>query len=289
MERCRGEFPVVLMSRVLSVSRAGFYAWRKREPSAQAVRREVVGEALEKTYHRCRRRYGAPRLAVELSARGIGCSTNYVAKLLRERKLKALNGKGFRYERAVESMSQVKQNMLARDFTSDGPNRKWVSDITYIRVGRGWAYLAVVLDLFSRTVVGWALDTHVRETLILEALTMAAARRELSPELLLHSDRGVQYRGNEYQQRLEDLGIVASMSRKGNCWDNAVMEAFFARLKVELIYPENYRTVEELRTGLFEYIEIFHNRQRRHSALGYDNPAHYELLFDQMNVSTIGG
>lgn len=276
---------MVLMSRVLSVSRAGFYAWLKRVPSAQAERREAVGEALEETYYRCKRRYGAPRLAEELNARGIGCSENYVAKLLRERKLKALNGKGFRYERAVESMTQVKPNVLARDFESAEPNRKWVSDITYIRVGRGWAYLAVVLDLFSRTVVGWALATHVRETLILEALTMAAGRRDLSQGLLLHSDRGVQYRGNEYQHKLEDLGIAASMSRKGNCWDNAVMEAFFARLKVELIYPENYRTVEELRTGLFEYIEIFYNRQRRHSALGYDNPAHYELLFNQMNVS----
>ena len=289
MERCRGEFPVVLMSRVLSVSRAGFYAWCRREPSAQAERRAVVGEALEESYYRCKRRYGAPRLAQELTARGMGCSTNYVAKLLRARRLKALNGKGFRYVRAVESMTQVKQNVLARDFHSAGPNRKWVSDITYIRVGRGWAYLAVVLDLFSRTVVGWALDTQVREPLILEALRMAAARRDIPEGLLLHSDRGVQYRGNEYQHTLEDLGIGASMSRKGNCWDNAVMEAFFARVKVELIYPENYRTVEELRSGLFEYIEIFHNRQRRHSALGYDNPAHYELLFDQMNVSTIRG
>ena len=280
---------MVLMSRVLSVSRAGFYAWCKRKPSAQAERREAVGEALEDAYYRCKRRYGAPRLAEELTARGIGCSANYVAKLLRARKLRALNGKGFRYERAVESMTQVRENVLARDFESGGPNRKWVSDITYIRVGRGWAYLAVVLDLFSRKVVGWALDTHVRETLILEALTMAAARRDIPEGLLLHSDRGVQYRGNEYQHTLEDLGIVASMSRKGNCWDNAVMEAFFARLKVELIYPENYRTLEELRTGLFEYIEIFYNRQRRHSALGYDNPAHYELLFNQMNVSTIRG
>lgn len=289
MERCRGEFPVELMSRLLSVSRAGFYAWRKRTPSAQAERREVVGEALEQTYHRYKRRYGAPRLTEELNALGIQCSPNYVAKLLQERRLKALNGKGFRYERAVESTTQVKQNVLDRNFDSEGPNRKWVSDITYIKVGRGWAYLAVVLDLYSRKVVGWALDTHVRETLILEALTMASARRDIPEGLLLHSDRGVQYRGNEYQQTLDELGIVASMSRKGNCWDNAVMEAFFARLKVELIYPENYRTVEELRTGLFEYIEIFHNRQRRHSALGYDNPAHYELLFQRMDVSTIRG
>jgi transposase InsO family protein len=183
----------------------------------------------------------------------------------------------------------VRQNLLARDFSSEGPDRKWVSDITYIPIGRSWAYLAVVLDLYSRKVVGWALDTHVRETLILEALRMAMGQRQAAPGLLLHSDQGVQYRANEYQQTLYDLGITASMSRKGNCWDNAVMEAFFARLKVELIYPENYTSVAALRTGLFEYIEIFYNRQRRHSAIGYDNPAHYELLFNQMNVSTIRG
>ena len=250
---------------------------------------EVVGSVLEQTYYRCKRRYGAPRLTRDLNARGVDCSAKYVAKLLRERKLKALNGKGFRYERAVEATTQVMQNVLGRDFASDAPNRKWVSDITYIKVGRSWAYLAVVLDLFSRKVVGWALDTHVRETLILEALTMALGCREVGPGLLLHSDRGVQYRGNEYQETLHDLGITASMSRKGNCWDNAVMEAFFARLKVELIYAENYRSIEELRTGLFEYIEIFYNRQRRHSALGYDNPSHYELLSQRMNVSTICG
>jgi putative transposase len=289
MAQCREEFPVVLMSRVLSVSRAGFYAWLNREPSARAERRKVVGKVLEATYYRCKRRYGAPRLTEELNAQGVRCSANHVAQLLRERKLRALNGKGFRYERALEATTQVKQNILARDFNSEGPNRKWVSDITYIKVGRGWAYLAVVLDLFSRKVIGWALDTHVRETLILEALTMAVGRRDVGRGLLLHSDRGVQYRGNEYQQTLHELGIMASMSRKGNCWDNAVMEAFFARLKVELIYPENYGTFAELRTGLFEYIEIFYNRQRRHSALDYDNPTQFELLFNQMNVSTIRG
>jgi putative transposase len=248
-----------------------------------------VGEAVESTFRRCKRRYGAPRLTRALNALGVECSENYVAKLLRARSLRAHNGKGFRYERAVESSTQVKQNVLARNFESKGPNRKWVSDITYIGVGRGWAYLAVVLDLFSRKVVGWALDTHMREGLILDALTMAVGRRDVADGLLLHSDRGVQYRGNEYQQTLADLGMVASMSRKGNCWDNAVMEAFFARLKVELIYPENYRTMDELRSGLFEYIEIFYNRQRLHSALDYDNPANYELLFQRMNVSTICG
>jgi len=278
-----------MMARILGVSRSGFYEWLKREPSPQSRRRETVGEAVESTFRRCKRRYGAPRLTRALNALGVECSENYVAKLLRARSLRAHNGKGFRHERAVESSTQVKQNVLARNFESKGPNRKWVSDITYIGVGRGWAYLAVVLDLFSRKVVGWALDTHMREGLILDALTMAVGRRDVAHGLLLHSDRGVQYRGNEYQQTLADLGMVASMSRKGNCWDNAVMEAFFARLKVELIYPENYRTVDELRSGLFEYIEIFYNRQRLHSALDYDNPANYELLFQRMNVSTICG
>ena len=218
------------------------------------------------------------------------CSKNYVAKLLRSLQLRALNGKGFRYEKRVESMTQVKDNLLDRNFTTDGPNRKWVSDITYIKVGRTWAYLAAVLDLYSRKIVGWTLEPHMRETLIVDALTMAVSRRDISEGLLLHSDRGVQYRkGNEYQQLLTDSGIQPSMSRKGNCWDNAVMESFFSRLKVELIYPENYRTVDELRAGLFEYIEIFYNRQRRHSALGYLSPDNYELQPNPMNVSTVLG
>ena len=289
MAQCREEFPVVLMSRVLAVSRAGFYAWLKREPSGQAERRAALSTRLEQTYHRYKRRYGAPRLTRELNAQGVSCSENYVAKLLRARSLRALNGRRFHYQRPAPSTLPVRKNLLARDFSSAGPNRKWVSDITYIPIGRSWAYLAVVLDLYSRKVVGWALDTHMRETLILEALSMAMGQRRVTPGLLLHSDQGVQYRANEYQQTLHDLGITASMSRKGNCWDNAVMEAFFARLKVELIYPENYRSVEHLRSGLFEYIEIFYNRQRRHSALGYDNPAHFELVSENMNVSTIRG
>lgn len=289
IESCRGDYPVKLMCRVLGLSRPGYYAWRTREPSDQAKRRESIGERLETLFYRFKRRYGARRLTEELNNEGIACSENYIADVMRERGLKALNGKGFRYQRRVESMTQVKENVLGRNFSSDAPNRKWVTDITYIKVGRSWAYLAVVLDLFSRKVVGWAVDTHMRESLVLEALEMALQRREFSDGLLLHSDRGVQYRGNEYQQWLRDLCFVPSMSRKGNCWDNAVMESFFARLKVELIYPENYRTLDALRTGLFEYIEIFYNRQRRHSSLGYAAPASYESRFHQSNVSTMRG
>ena len=285
----RGDYPVTLMCRVLNVSRSGFYAWLTREPSEQAERRAQMSAAVEGLYHRFKRRYGAPRLTEELNAGGVSCSRNYVAKLLRGLRLKALNGKGFRYVPTVESTTRVSDNLLNRDFASPAPDRKWVSDLTYIKVGRTWAYLAVVLDLYSRRVVGWALDTHMRETLVLEALETAITRRRPDRGLLVHSDRGVQYRGNDYQQLLTGSGIRPSMSRKGNCWDNAVMESFFSRLKVELIYPEAYRTVDELRAGLFEYIEIFYNRQRRHSALGYLSPAQFESLPNHETVSTVRG
>ena len=277
------------MCRVLSVSRSGYYAWRTRPTSRRSQRRVLVGFAVEQAYVDFKKRYGAPRLAVELNAQGIPCSLNHVAELLSERGLRARNGKGFRYRPRTESRTNVSDNLLGRKFAVDEPNRKWVSDITYIKVGRIWLYLAVVLDLFSRKVVGWALDTHMRESLILDAFTMAVSQRDLKDNALIHSDRGVQYRGNEYQETIKAHGMRCSMSRKGNCWDNAVMESFFSRLKVELIYAENYRTVEEARAGIFEYIEMFYNRVRRHSSIGYVSPHEYEQQFEQLTVSTIRG
>ena len=278
-----------MMCRLLSVSRAGFYAWCKRPASLRSQRRDLVGDAVEATFIRFRRRYGAPRLAVELNERGIACSLNHVAALLRERGLKARNGKGFKYYPRTEAQTNVNANLLQRRFTAGEPNRKWVSDITQIKAGRTWVYLAVVLDLFSRKVVGWALDTHVREGLIIDALKMAIGRRDLRQDVLVHSDRGVQYRGNEYQGLLKAHGIQCSMSRKGNCWDNAVMESFFSRLKVELIYAAVYKTVDDVRTAIFEYIEMFYNRVRRHSAVGYLSPHDFEQQFNQLTVSTIRG
>lgn len=278
-----------MMCRLLSVSRSGFYAWLKRPASPREQRRALVGMAVEEAYTQFKKRYGAPRLTVELNAQGIPCSLNHVADLLRERGLKARNGKGFRYWPRTEAMTNVNENLLRRDFSTTGPNRKWVSDITYIRVGRVWLYLAAVMDLFSRKIVGWALDNHMREGLIMQALNMAVSTRDLSGRAVIHSDRGVQYRGNEYQAALEQHGLECSMSRKGNCLDNAVMESFFSRLKVELIYAENYRKVEEARTGIFEYIEMFYNRIRRHSAIDYLSPHDYEQRFMKLNVSTICG
>ncbi|MDH5694534.1 MAG: IS3 family transposase [Gammaproteobacteria bacterium] len=289
MESHRGDYSIEMMCRVLAVSTSGYYAWRNRPESAQARRREKFGELVESIYYGFKKRYWAIRITEELQEGGLSCSLNYIANLLKEKGLKARNGKGFKYFPAVESKTNVSENLLRRRFEAQAPNQKWVTDITYIKVNRTWLYLAVVLDLFSRKVVGWSLGTHMREELILEALDMALSNRMVKEGLLLHSDRGVQYRGNTYQEALEANGIVCSMSRKGNCWDNAVMESFFSRLKVELIYAENYQRIEEAKSGIFEYIEIFYNRKRRHSALGYKSPARYEQEFEQLGVSTICG
>lgn len=277
------------MCRVLSVSRSGFYAWLKRPVSKRDQQRALVGTAVESTFKHFKQRYGAPRLTVELNEQGVVCSRNHVAGLLKERGLRARNGKRFRYFPRTGAKTNINANVLRQNFKASAPNLKWVSDITYIRVGRTWLYLAAVVDLFSRKVVGWALERHMRESLILEALEMAVSQREPKGHTLIHSDRGVQYRGNEYQEALRNYDIACSMSRKGNCWDNAVMESFFSRLKVELIYAEDYKTVDEVRAGVFEYIEIFYNRMRRHSSLGYVSPHKFEQQFSQLNVSTICG
>ena len=220
--------------------------------------------------------YGAPRLTKELNERGHRCSENFVAKLMSEQGIRARNGKGFKYSRHSLAMNNVSENLLWRDFTADEANEKWTSDITYIWVGGRWVYLATVMDLFSRRIVGWSLDTSMTEDLVKDALEMAFNRRKAAPGLLVHSDRGTQYRSQGYVDCLTKKGCQISMSRKGNCWDNAPMESFFSRLKVELIYAKNYRTLSEARTGLFTYIEIFYNRKRRHSANDNMSPVAFE-------------
>ena len=278
-----------MMCRVLSVSRSGFYAWLKRPQSLRQQKRRRVGTAVEAVFFGFKKRYGAPRITIELNAQGIDCCVNHVAKILQEKGLRARNGKRFRYRPRIESKTNVSENILARRFNVCEPNRRWVSDITYIKVNRTWLYLAVVLDLFSRKVIGWSLNNHMREGLILEAFNMAVSCRDIEQNVLLHSDRGVQYRGYDYQNALKANGIQCSMSRTGNCWDNAVMESFFSRLKVELIYAEKYKTIEETYAGIFEYIEMFYNRRRRHSTLGYISPHEYEQQYKQLNVSTFRG
>ena len=264
------------MCRVLHVSRSGYYSWKNRKPSKRKQKRENMEIIIKETFENFQARYGSRRIASEMNDFGLPCSVNYVAKIMQENKIKALNGKGFNYRHQSLTMVNVADNLLWRDFSAQHPNEKWTTDITYIWVNNKWMYLAAVMDLFSRIIVGWAVDVTMTEELVAEALSVALGRRGFHDGLILHSDRGVQYRAQKYIDFACSKGCVMSMSRKGNCWDNAPMESFFSRLKVELIYPNNYQTIDDAKAGLFEYIEIFYNRKRRHSAIGYISPAEYE-------------
>ena len=260
----------------MEVSASGYYRWKRRPVSLREQRRAETEAAIMETYESFKARYGAPRIAQELTASGTPCSVNYVAGIMRAKDIRARNGKAFKYSRSSEAMTNVADNLLWRQFAAEQPNQKWTTDITYIWVKDRWLYLATVMDLHSRYIVGWSLDMSMTETLITNALSMAYGRRDVSPGLIVHSDRGVQYRSTGYQDYLRSKGCAPSMSRKGNCWDNAPMESFFSRLKVELIYAECFDSIAAAKSAIFEYIEVFYNRKRRHSALGYLSPVEYE-------------
>lgn len=276
IEEFRQCYTVRLMCRVMEVSASGYYRWKQRPTSLRERRRADTEAAIMETFETFKARYGAPRIAQELTATGKPCSVNYVAGIMREKTIRARNGKAFKYSRSSEAMTNVADNLLWRQFAAAKPNEKWTTDITYIWVKDRWLYLATVMDLHSRYIVGWSLDMSMTETLITDALSMAYGRREVPPGLIVHSDRGVQYRSTRYQDYLRSRQCVPSMSRKGNCWDNAPMESFFSRLKVELIYAELFESIATAKSAIFEYIEVFYNRKRRHSALGYLSPVEYE-------------
>ena len=271
-----GAYSISLMCRVLSVSRSGYKKWEKRVPCVSAQRKLKMEKRVMDLFEEFEACYGAPRLTKELNELGYPCSENYIAKIMSEQGIRARNGRGFKYSRHSLSMNNVSENVLWRDFSATEVNKKWTSDITYIWVGKKWIYLATVMDLFSRKIVGWSVDTTMTEELIGDALEMAFARRGVAPGLIVHSDRGSQYRSQDYVDRLTKKGCKISMSRKGNCWDNAPMESFFSRLKVELIYAKNYTSMAEAKSGLFTYIEIFYNGKRRHSANDNMSPIAFE-------------
>lgn len=273
-----GLFKIALMCRVLGVSRSGYYRWYDRPKSQREQRREAMEQIIVDTFEDYQARYGAPRLVEEIRALGYPCSINYVADIMHSRGIKARNGKGFNYGKHGLTMHNVADNLLWRDFGASKPNEKWTTDITYIWVKDRWLYLATVMDLFSRKIIGWALDESMTEALVMQALAMALIRRNTAPGLIVHSDRGTQYRAQKYIDFMASKGCVPSMSRKGNCWDNAPMESFFSRLKVELIYANQYQTIEEAKSGIFEYIEIFYNRKRRHSANDNVSPVAFEEM-----------
>ena len=274
------------MCRVLGVSRSGFYAWLSREPSAAEIRREELTEEVKEIHAEVKGRYGSPRIHAELVSRGHECGVNFVAEVMREAGIAAKTRRKFRQTTDSNHTLPVAENVLDRDFNPEEPNTSWVADVTYIPTREGWLYLAVVEDLFSRKVVGWSMDRTMTSRLVVDALEMALARRlkgSSSLELVAHSDRGSQYASEHYRRRLAEERITCSMSRRGNCWDNAAMESFFASLKKELVHDEDYATREEAKASIFEYIEAFYNRVRRHSSLGYVAPDEYERKHNQTN------
>ena len=269
-------FPIAALCRLLGVTRQGYYAFVKRQASARLEREAAFCARIREVHLGSQKRYGSPRVLRELRREGVRTSKRRVERAMRGMGLRARMPRCFRVTTAADPKNAVEPNVLSRDFTAKRPNERWVTDITYVRTDEGWCYLATILDLFSRSVVGWALDTTLSTTLPLRALDMAVGRRRPAAGLLHHSDRGCQYTSADYRSALQELGVVVSMSRKGNCWDNAVAESFFSTLKTELVHCQPWANRLQLRAALFEYIEIFYNRRRLHSSLGYRTPAEAE-------------
>jgi transposase InsO family protein len=274
-----GIWHVRTMCRVLEVSKAGYYAWRARPLCARRRADQALTTQLRVLHHRFKRRYGSPRLLPELHALGHQCGKHRVARLMREAGLRAKSARRFRVTTQSGHRQPVARNLLARRFDVDRhrrPNQAWAADITYLPTREGWLYLAVVLDLASRRVIGWSLRARLDQELTLIALRMALTRRQTARGGLHHSDRGVQYASSAYQQLLTQAGFTPSMSRVGDCWDNAVVESFFATLTKELLVDSDFHTRNDASRAVFEFIEIWYNRQRRHSSLGYRTPIQYE-------------
>ena len=271
-----GEYPVATMCGVLDVSKAGFYAWRSRPASRRSRANVELVEKIKSIHTESRKTYGAPRVHKALKNDGVHVSFNRVERLMRVNQILGRQKKRFRVTTSGAHPFPVADNLLDRNFTVTAPDRFWVSDITYIWTREGWLYLAVTMDLFSRKVVGWSMDSRMPWDLVGRAFNMALETRKPAPGLLHHSDRGSQYACDDYQGLLKDADTVCSMSRKGNCWDNAVAESFFHTLKTELVYRNEYHTRWEAKRSIFEYIEVFYNRRRLHSHLGYQSPEAYE-------------
>jgi putative transposase len=266
-----------MMCRILHVTRSGFYAWRDRPPCARRERRAEVVTRIRQVFQESRRTYGSPRVTVELNESGVSVCENTVARYMREDGVFVRPRSRF-VPQTTESDHDhpVAPNRLERDFAASAPDRKWACDLTYLFTDEGWLYLSVVIDLFSRRVVGWSMSDDLKASGVAEALEMAIARRKPRAGLLHHSDRGVQYACELYRSLLRERGITCSMSRPGNCYDNAVAESFFGTLKSELVHREHYRTRAEARARVFQWIECWYNRRRRHSSLGYMSPEAFE-------------
>lgn len=272
----REHYPVRMMCRLLDVKASGFYAWSRRGPSRHAQDDERLKRRISAVHAESDGVYGSPKVRDELLDAGVAVGKHRVARLMRELGLAGCPKKRYKVTTHSDHGFAVAPNHLQRDFTATAPNQRWVADITYIRTGEGWLYLAVVLDLYSRAVVGWSMSQRMNRDLVLKALLMALWQRRPDGELMHHSDRGSQYASGDFQALLDEHGIVCSMSDTGNCYDNAAMESFFGLLKRERVYRRRYHTRQEARADVFDYIERFYNRKRRHGSAGRMSPLAYE-------------
>jgi len=278
----RGDkFPVTHMCKVLAVSSSGYYAWRQRPPSAREMANQELYNQIETVYNDNHGVYGSPRIYRELKDQGVACSENRIARLMRLRGLQAKQSRRFKTTTKRNKAHPAAPNLLKRDFTAERPDEKWLADITYIATLEGWLYLAAILDLHTRRIVGWAMSDRMTSDLTVAALEMALLQRQPQADLIHHSDQGSQYTDQAYQALLKNHGIRASMNGAGSWYDNAPMESFFGTLKSEWVHHHLYHTRDEAKTAVFYYIESFYNRRRRHSALDYLSPEAYEQIFHQ--------
>jgi transposase InsO family protein len=277
IEAEKAYYPIRLICRCLGVSRSGYYAWRGRSPSARVKQDARLKVEISASHSASRRTYGSPRILRDLREDGHQVSRKRVARLMRELGLEGRRKRRFRATTDSKHRFPVAPNVLMRDFDVDAPNTAWATDITYVATLEGWLYLAVILDLFSRRVVGYAMSERIDRALVLDALREALVHRPEARDLLHHSDRGSQYASHDYRKALDQAGITCSMSRRGDCWDNAVAESFFGTLKTELLYELPLQTRSATRSAVADYIETFYNVRRRHSSLDYQSPLEFEL------------
>ena len=276
IDRRRTQYPVRMMCRILKVSRSGYYAWRVRPESQRAKTDRELTVLIRRIHIDSDGVYGAVKITAELNEEGSHCGRHKVARLMRKAGLKGYPKRSFKVTTQRDPSHPVADNLLEQDFTAETPNERWASDITYISTHQGWLFLAVVMDLYSRRIVGWSMDRWINRQLVIDALNMAIGQRCPDGELLHHSDRGSQYTSDDFRQELDKHNIRCSMSARGNCYDNAVVESFFGLMKRERINRTRYLTREEAKDDVFDYIERFYNRKRRHGYLGNISPVAFE-------------
>jgi len=276
MKENRRTYPMWLMCKILEVSRAGYYHWLKRIPSFRYLEDQRLLEIIRYHYNKSRGTYGLPRIYAAIRKEGLKVNKKKIARLMRINKIRAKTKKKFKVTTVENTKAKASENILKGNFSSEKENRIWTSDITYIWTKQGWLYLAVIMDVYSRKIVGWSLCSSLSAELVIKALMMAILHRNPEQGIIFHSDRGSQYTSSSVREMLKSYQMTQSMSSTGNCYDNAITESFFHTIKTELTFWNSYQTREEAKRSIFEYIEIFYNRQRLHSAIGYLSPVEFE-------------